>query len=372
MKNFYLPGITIKNKTYQFPIYLPDATLGVVRNLSSFDLVQAGIEGVVINTYHLRQNPGYDVLEKAKGIKNFMNWSGLTASDSGGFQLFSLINKNPKLGKVTDKGVIIYSGTKQRKKELFTAEKSIQVQFAIDSDIMICLDDFTPPEADKKRLKASVGRTIEWAKRSKAEFEKQIKKRKLSDKNRPLLFAVIQGYRDQALRKYCAQKLLQIGFDGYGLGGWPFDEAGNFDYETCELNAKLSPDDLPRFALGVGSPENIRRLVSMGYHIFDCVLPTRDARHGRLYSFSENPKKININNDEHFYQYLYINRGKYAQDFSPISDFCDCPACQYSKAYLHHLFKIQDGLGWHLATMHNLHFYSRLIRMLREKVIKKK
>ena len=155
-----LNKLTVKNRTYSLPIFLPDATLGVVRGLSSKQVEQAGIRGVVINTYHLMDRPGTKVLEKAGGIEKLMNWSGLTASDSGGFQLFSLIHKNPKLGRITDEGVVLYSGESRQRKTLFTPEKSIQVQFAIGADIMICLDDFSPIKASPKRLQQSVKRTI--------------------------------------------------------------------------------------------------------------------------------------------------------------------------------------------------------------------
>ncbi len=367
-----LHQLTIKNKTYQLPIYLPDATLGVVRNLDSQDLNRVQIEGVVINTYHLRRQPGVEILQKIGGIKNLMSFSGLTASDSGGFQLFSLINKDPKLGKITDKGVVLYTGKNQQKKQLFTPEESIRVQFAINSDIMICLDDFTPDDADEERIQLSIDRTVEWARRCKIEFEKQLKKHGFTDNNRPLLFAPIQGHRHHQLRKQCADKLLEIGFDGYGLGGWPFDDQGNFDYEMCAVNASLTPDNLPRFALGIGKPDNITRLHQMGYHIFDCVLPTRDARHQRLYVWKKNPaevdfSEINLSRDDDWYDYLYISRGSCKTDQKPVSQFCDCPTCQnYSRAYLNHLFKAKDGTAFKLAEMHNLRFYTQVMEKLRE------
>ena len=362
-------NLTIKNQTYSLPMFLPDATLGVVRSLSTQQIKQAGIQGVVINTYHLMTSPGLKVLEKAGGIEKFMNWPGLTASDSGGFQLFSLIQQNPKLGRITDDGVVLYSGEKQQKKALFTTEKSIQVQFAINSDIMICLDDFSPIDASPKRLKQSVERTVDWAQRSKIEFEKQYKKRKLTEKNRPLLLAVVQGHRDYQLRQQCAQQLIKIGFDGYGFGGWPFDDRGNFDYKMAQITAKATPNDKLRFALGVGSPENIVRLRKMGYDLFDCVLPTRDARHQRLYVFDQNPTKIKFNQiknqTKNWYKYFYLDRGKYAYDFLPVSKYCNCPACtRHSRAYLHHLFKIKDGLAYQLASLHNLHFYAQLMKKL--------
>ncbi len=379
-----LKQLTIKNQTYQLPIYLPDATLGVVRGLDKPALAETGIEGVVINTYHLKDNPGVEVLNKFGGIKNFMNFTGLTASDSGGFQLFSLINKNPAFGKITDEGVVLYTGPKKQKKILFTPEDSIKIQFAINSDIMICLDDFSPDKADAKRLQQSVERTIAWAKRCRAEFDRQVQQRGLTDATRPLLLAPIQGHRNWDLRKYCAEELLKIGFDGYGLGGWPFDDQGNFDYQMCQINASLTPDDKLRFALGIGTPANIATLYQMGYHIFDCVLPTRDARHQRLYVYTQDLSQLTLSDltatlppaegkplgqnpsKTKWYDYLYINKAKFAQDLTPINEHCECFTCQhYSKAYLHHLFKVKEILAYRLASIHNLHFYAQLMKKLR-------
>lgn len=361
--------LIIRDKTYSLPLFFPDATLGVVRSVNSEQVAQAGIEGVVINTYHLMTTPGLKVLEEAGGIKSFMNWPGLTASDSGGFQLFSLIHKNPKLGKITDDSVVLYSSEKQRRKTLFTPEKSIQIQFAINSDIMICLDDFSPTNGSPTRLKQSVERTTAWAARCKAEFEKQCRSRKLTKNKRPLLFAVVQGHRDADLRRQSARELIKIGFDGYGFGGWPFDDDGNFDYEIAKVTAEATPDDKPRFALGVGAPDDIVKLRAMGYDIFDCVLPTRDARHQRLYVFQQPIEKIKPGKTKNWYDYLYIDRGKYAQDFSSINSYCSCPTClNYSKAYLHHLFRVKDGLAFQLAITHNLWFYAQLIKLLKKDV----
>ncbi len=356
----------ILGKEYQFPIYLPDATLGVVRGLDSKTVTKTGIKGVVINTYHLMTNPGTEVLDQVGGIKNFMNWSGLTASDSGGFQLFSLIHKNPKLGKITDDGVVLYTGEKQQKKTLFTPEDSIRVQFSIQSDIMICLDDFSPIDASTKRLRESVDRTVAWAKRCKAEFTKQCQQHGYNDENRPLLLGVVQGHNNHKLRKECAQKLEAIGLDGYGLGGWPFKTDGSFDYDMCQTTADVTPNDKIRFALGIGSPENIVKLYQMGYNIFDCVLPTRDARHQRLYVFTKNPAIIDFDQAENWYDYLYIGRGSFKQDTKPIDQHCDCHTCQnYSRSYLNHLFKVKDNLAFYLATIHNLRFYARLMELLK-------
>lgn len=359
--------IVIKNKKYLLPIYLPDATRAVVRGLDAVDLKKIGIQGVVVNTYHLMHQPGLAVLKKAGGVKGLMNFQGLVVSDSGGWQIFSTIKRvgSNLFGKITDEGVIF--GFNNKKKEIFTPEKSIQTQFAIGSDILICLDDFTAPNIEFKKIKESVERTILWAKRSRIEFDKLVVKNKLTDKNRPLLFAVIQGGWDKDLRKYCAEELLKIGFDGYGYGGYTVNGKGEQDLKMAKFVAKLIPDKFPKFALGSGRLVDIARMREMGWQIFDCVLPTRDARHGRLYLIKktalENPEKLKLKSS---YQFLSIGRGKYAQDLKSMDKNCDCLTCQkYSRAYLNHLFKIGDFGYYRLATIHNLRQYARLLKMVK-------
>lgn len=379
--------LQIKDKSYSLPIYLPDATLGVARSLDSLDLVATKLEGVMVNTYHLIQKPGEAVLATVGGVKALMNWPGFVSSDSGGFQLFSLIQKNPNLGKITDEGIVLYTGPKKQRKTLFTPEDSIRMQFTIGSDVMICLDDFTPPSADEPRIKQSVERTIAWAKRAKTEFELQLSKHGFTKDRRPLLLAPIQGHNHSKWRTHCSQELQKIGFDIYGLGGWPLDSQGKFDYSFCQKNADLTPKDSLRFALGVGTPENIVKLFFMGYQFFDCVLPTRDARHQRLYVLKVDPANLNRakleqiaaeNRLGEIFDYLYIGKNQHATDLAPVSEFCDCPICrttggdnntnqkpQVSRAYLHHLFKIGDSSAHRLASLHNLRTYTRVIEVLR-------
>lgn len=366
----------------KLPVFMPDATLGVVRSLSPNDLQDIGLNWLMVNTFHLMNQPGEKILKKSGGLKKLMNWSGFIASDSGGFQLFSLIRKNPHLGKITDEGVVLYSGPKKQKKTLFTPEESIRLQFVIGSDIKIVLDDFSPPDADEARLEKSVKRTIAWAKRAKTEFTKQLQARPnqqlgLKSHPHPLLLAPIQGHNQQKWRRYCADALLEIGFDIYGLGGWPLDENDQFDYQFCQFNAHLTPDNQPRFALGVGNLENIVELFFMGYHFFDCVLPTRDARHERLYVFKTDSQELNAVNLKKLAQkkqlnkifdYLYIGQSRYQTDLLTISEHCNCPICknkQISRAYLHHLFKVKDSSAWRLATLHNLCTFQLLINALR-------
>ncbi|HCR81291.1 MAG: Queuine tRNA-ribosyltransferase [Candidatus Pacebacteria bacterium GW2011_GWA1_46_10] len=359
--------LNVGDHRYTLPLFLPDATRGVVRGLSSQQVQEVGIQGVVVNTYHLLERPGTVVLKKLGSVGALMSWRGLIVSDSGGFQLFSLIHKHPKLGKITDEGVVLYSSEKQRRKTLFTPEDSIKTQFAIGADIMICLDDFSPVSGSAKRLQESVERTTAWAKRCKTEFEKQCRKKGLSKRNRPLLFAVIQGHDQPALRQQSAQELIELGFDGFGFGGWPLDSNGDFDYHIARVIADATPNDKPRFALGVGSPANIVKLRLMGYDLFDCVLPTRDARHQRLYVLNQPLNQVNFSGKRPWYQHLYIDRGRYVADPTPVDQYCDCPTCKnYSKAYLHHLFKIQDSLAFQLAITHNLWFYAQLMKKLQQ------
>lgn len=358
--------LKIKDKSYDLPIFLPDATLGVVRTLDNRDLSEAGINGVVVNTYHLVTNPGTNLIKKVGGIKKFMNFEGLVVSDSGGWQIFSLIHRKNNRGKITNKGVEFSVG--KGKKSVFTPEESINIQLDIKSDVVICLDDFTSPNASKKQTTKSVDRTILWAKKSKVEFEKQIKKRKISKKDRPLLFAVIQGDKIKKERKRCAEELLKIGFDGYGFGGYAIDEkSGGLDFDLAKYIADLIPKNAYKFSLGTGKPLDIARLWKMGWQIFDCTLPTRDARHKRLYVFKKNPKNAKTLLKKESHGYLYINKHKYKTDNDPISNFCDCYTCKnHTRAYLHHLFKLDDVLAYRLATIHNLKTFSKVVEVLKK------
>ena len=364
----YLKQIKIKDKTMRFPIYFPDATRAVVRSLDNQDLKEAGIEGMILNPYHLASHPGINIVKKFKGIKQYMNWSGFAITDSGGWQLLSLVHKDKKFGKINDNGVVFYKDSLgKNKKYLFTPEKSIQNQFDINADIIVCLDDCPGKDASKQEIIASVDRTILWAKRCKIEFQKQLK----NTKNKPLLLAVVQGGDNKKLRAKCAKELAKIGFDAYGWGGWTANPKGGLNINMGRFIVSQLPEDKPKFALGVGYPWDIIEGTKAGYHIFDCVIPTRDARHKRLYVWQKNPDKINLlkANSRKLFNYFYPNKAKYASDKKPVSQFCDCKLCKnYSRAYLYHLFKIGDSLAWRLATIHNLRLYTKLIELLRKNV----
>lgn len=363
----YLKDLLIRNKKINFPIFLPDATKAVIKSLDSFDLKEAGIEGIVVNGFHLMTNPGITVLKSFGSVKYFMNWEGLVVSDSGGFQLLSMIRENKSFGSVNTNGAIFYPSSLGNRKKL-TPEKSIQFQISLGSDILICLDDCPSINASWEENISSVDRTIEWAKRCKEEFQRQLQTRKIQN-NYPLLFAVIQGGNDKSLREKCAEELIKIGFDGFCFGGWPLNKDGKFNKEILSFTAQLMPDSLPKFALGVGNPRAIVDCFLMGYNIFDCVLPTRDARHQRLYMFLDMPEKSDIFNSDKITEFVYIMDQKYIKDIRPISIFCDCYTCKnYSKAYLHHLFSINDSLAYRLATIHNLRTYTKLIEILRNSI----
>ena len=373
----------------QTPFFMPDATRGFVKSIDNKELAAVGTEAMVINTLHLYLQPGTKVIKKAGlsagtsaqagGVHKFMNWPGLLLSDSGGFQVYSLIHQSQELGKIYDDKVIFKSSL-DGSKHILTPEKSIQIQFDLGADMMVCLDDCPPNDFHRKDLEKSVARTIVWAKRCRREFDKQIKKRKLTGLSKPLLFSVIQGGAELDLRKKCAEALIKIGFDGYGFGARPVDKKGGFLGGVLKFTADLIPKNALRFALGIGRPEDILRCVQMGWDMFDCVIPTREARHGKLYLWQKDmslrgvakprsnpmgsPRSLHSLATK-FYETINIGNSKYKSDFTPINGM---NLKNYSKAYLHHLFKVGDPLAMRLATLNNLNFYSTLMSNIRREI----
>jgi len=340
------------------PFFMPDATRGFIKLLSPLDLKKTGTQALVVNTFHLYLQPGIKTIKAAGGIHKFMNFTGPLLSDSGGFQVFSLIHKNKNLGKINDDQVSFRSPLDGSLHEL-SPEKSIQIQFDLGVDMMVCLDDCPPNDFSRSDLEVAVRRTINWAKRSKVEYLKQLKKRKISSAKRPLLFAVIQGGAHVDLRTYCAQELVALGFDGYGFGARPVDDKGNFLEEILRVTANLIPKDSLRFALGIGTPEDIRRCAQLGWDMFDCVIPTREGRHGRLFFMSgKKDKTININNVKFAHSFIPINQASKIEELKI-----------HLRAFLHHLFRLKEGLGQRLASLNNLEFYQTVIKNLQ---IKKK
>lgn len=343
----------------RLPAFFPDATRGVVRSLDSHDLEDCGVQGLMVNVFHLTLRPGTKTIASLEGMHRFMNWRRPLAIDSGGFQIYSLIKHNPDLGSVTPKG-FVYRRDKGGKKQVLTPEKCIRNQFQMGGDILFCLDYCTHPDAPGEVQEESVKLTVEWARKCRKEFDSLLAQKRVPPDRRPLLFAVVQGGEDSSLRRRCAEDLLEIGFDGYGYGGWPIVENQRLSDSVGEV-ARLIPSEFPRFALGIGKPENLVRAFSLGYDLFDCVIPTRDARHMRLYVFNETSGQ-GVLSGEDFYRCVYMQDESMRRESMPVEECCDCLCCRhYSRAYVHHLFRTGDSLASRLATIHNLRFYRRLI-----------
>jgi len=334
-----------------FPVFLPDATRGVVRAVSASDLETLGTQALVMNTFHLMLKPGSSTVGVLGGLHQMSGWKRPIMTDSGGFQAYSLIRENPKQGSLTNKGLVFRPAGSQRKYQL-TPEKAIQLQLSFGADVVVCLDDCTHVDDDPQTQAVAVDRTIAWAVRCRAEFDRLAHERGLDGITLPKLFAVVQGGGDTTQRRRCADALLEIGFDGYGYGGWPLDADYNLLEEMLGYVRELIPQEYPLHALGVGHPESVAACARMGYQMFDSALPTRDARRGRLYTFTS-PEGLAGN----WFRFQYIYDDDYIRDPKPISEFCDCEACtRFSRGYLNHLFKLHDHLFFRLATIHNLRF----------------
>ena len=354
--------IDLPHGRLQYPVYLPDATYGMVRSVDAADLENVSVQGLVMNTFHLMQKPGSLTVQSLHGMHEMSGWTKPIVTDSGGFQAYSLIHENEKFGKITDRGITIIPENSTHKLQL-TPEKTVQLQMAFGTDIVICLDECTHAEASDSDQVLSVNRTLAWASRCKKEFLRLKQQVSKSEAIQPKIFGVIQGGGSFELRKRCAEELLEIGFDGFGFGGWPLDSEGNLLFDILQYTRELIPPEFPIHALGIGHPENVVRCVNLGYDIFDCAMPTRDARHGRLYAFREEYPSF----DGKWLQYHYISDEQYIRSSQPVSPGCDCLTCtRYSMGYLRHLFKMGDTLFPRLATIHNIRILTRLTERLRE------
>lgn len=356
-------ALKVRNFSLDLPIFLPDATNGFVRSLISADLSEVGIQAVMMNAFHLMQKPGSSVIAALGGLHRMSAWDNLIMTDSGGFQAYSLIHQNPKFGSLSENGITFHPEGSKRKL-LLSPEKSIQLQLGYGSDVLFCLDDCTHVNASYADQKLSVERTVAWCKRGKKIFQDQMENRKIESSQRSLLFAVIQGGGIPELRKQCAEQLLELGFDGFGFGGWPLDEDSNLLTDILAYTREVVPVEFPIHALGIGHPLSVVKCYAIGYEMFDCALPTRDARHGRLYARTSATAMPSLNQD--WFTFKYINSDLNIRADAPISPECDCPCCShYSLGYLYHLFRMGDGSYARLATQHNLRFMTNLMANLR-------
>jgi queuine tRNA-ribosyltransferase len=355
-----MPSLSLPHGQLTFPAFLPDATQAVVRALDAVDIENSGIQALVMNAYHLMQKPGSSTVSALAGLHEFSGWRGPILTDSGGFQAYSVIRENPRLGSLTDNGIQFRHEAGGRKYQM-TPEKTIQLQMSYGADILVCLDDVTHVDDDPATQRVAVERTVTWAKRCRSEFDRLADEKGLGGDQRPKLFGVVQGGGSRELRQRCAEALLAIGFDGYGYGGWPLDENGDLLEDILGLVRELIPPEFPLHGLGVGHPEYITRAYQLGYQTFDSALPTRDARRGRLYAFQD---AEGLGGD--WFKTVYIQDDKFIKDPRPVSEHCDCLTCsRYSRAYLNHLFKLNDHLYFRLTTLHNLRFMSQLESRLR-------
>lgn len=377
------------------PVFLPIGTYGAVKNLSVEEIKDLGAQIILGNTYHLWLRPGIDIIKKAGGLHKFMNWHSPILTDSGGFQVFSLA----KHRKLTEKGVE-FSDPFNGNKYLLTPEKSIQIQIDLGSDIILVLDDCPPYTANYEQGKKSMEMSLRWALRCKEYFDRHVIARKSeamtkqsrgvekrlprsprnaglarNDAKRPLLFGIVQGSIYKDLRQESAKRISEMGFDGFAIGGVSVGEPRKYVWKVLDWVMPLLPENKPKHLLGVGKPEEIIKAISHGIDMLDCVIPTREARHGRLYVWSpvfrqrKGIKKSSLKGglQKNFYEVLNITNSKFKKDFRPIDENCGCYTCQnYSRAYLSHLFKLKELLGYRLATIHNLHFYMKVVRKAAE------
>lgn len=340
------------------PVFVPDATYGAVRGVGGDELVAAGVRVVMVNAFHLLRSPGVTRVNALGGLATMMGFPGLVMTDSGGFQAYSLIRENAKFGSITKNGLSFVSADGAKVK--LTPERAIVNQRRLGTDIAFCLDDCTHPDDPFDEQRLSVERTLAWARRCKDEFTKSLGEL-IDHPERPRLFAVVQGGRDESLRRRCAEDLLEIGFDGYGFGGWPLDSDGNLLIDTVALVRELIPAEFPLHALGIGHPVSIVRCFELGYATFDSSLPTRDARRGRLYRFRDDTPSLAGD----WFETVYLRDDVHQRSHRPISVACDCVACtHYSLGYLNHLLTRDEPLLLRLATLHNLTFMGQVTGLL--------
>ncbi len=340
------------------PQFLPIGTRGTVKSVTSEELKFWGASMVLANTYHLWQRPGDGLIYKAGGLHQFMNWKGPIFTDSGGFQVYSLA----KMRKVMEAGVL-FQFDLDGKQEILSPEKSISIQANLGSDVALILDDFPGYPFEYERSKESIALTKRWAERAIREFQRIVID---GDPVNPgqRLWGIVQGASFKDLREQSARDMVELGFEAFAIGGVavgePHDEMMKaIDYAIPEL-----PESAPKHLLGVGTPFDIVQGVARGCDTFDCVIPTREARHGRLYIGARNE------DGKEGYETIDIRLQKYEEDFTPIDSTCNCYAClNHTRAYVRHLFATGELLGVRLASMHNLRFYLNLMEKIRTAIL---
>lgn len=327
--------------TLETPVFLPVATKATVKNLDFRELHAMGCSAIIANAFVLYLRPGVEVIEEAGGLHDFMHWDRVLFTDSGGFQVLRK-DFSPEVRK---KGILFRSPFDETK-HLFTPEKCMEVQEALGSDIAMALDDCPLYGSDREQVKRSMDRTITWA-------ETCVDTHKRKDQR---LFAIVQGGTFKDLREKCASRLVNLDTDGYALGGLSIGEPKEVMHEVVDYTVPLLPEDKPRYLMGLGSPVELLESIAQGIDVFDSAFPTRNGRHSTIYT---NKGKFNV------------SKGRFRGDFSPLEEGCDCYTCEnYTRAYVHHLFRTYEYLGFRLATIHNLHFLQDLMKRASEAIRK--
>lgn len=334
-----LGKITTPHGTIRTPAFMPVGTQGTVKGVLPDQVRSLGADIILGNTYHLYLRPGHQLIAALGGLHTFMNWHGPILTDSGGFQIYSL----SKLRKIDDDGAVFQSHI-DGSRHFLSPEKAVEIQQALGSDIMMCLDECIAYSADRKRAEEALVRTAKWARRC----------RDAQTNREQALFGIVQGGFYPELRRQGVEDLRAIGFDGYAVGGLSVGEPKEAMMDILARTVPLLPDDAPRYLMGVGTPEDIVEGVFHGIDMFDCVMPTRSARNGLLFT---NSGKVVIRN------------ARYREDNSPIESECDCYTCRnYSRAYLRHLYVAGEILAMVLNTIHNLRYYQRHMESIREAI----
>ncbi len=333
--------VATKHGMVQTPVFMPVGTQASVKAVTVENLVDIGAQIILGNTYHLFIRPGHELIERFGGLHGFMNWDRPILTDSGGFQIFSL----KELATITEEGATFRSHLDGSKKFL-SPEDAVKVQESLGSDIMMCLDTCIPYPADRSQTVESTALTGRWARRC----------REAHRKKEQLLFGITQGGMYPELRKESAETLIEIGFDGYAIGGLSVGESKQQMHDMTEATVAHLPDEQPVYLMGVGTPEDLVEGVWRGVDMFDCVMPTRNARNGTLFTSSG---KVVIKNARH------------REDQAPVDERCGCYTCRnYSRAYLRHLFVSREILAYHLNTIHNLYYYLNLMQEIRDAIEK--
>jgi len=356
--------LTLPHATVETPVFMPVGTQGTVKAIPQHLLEELDVRLLLGNTYHLYLRPGHEAIRRMGGLHRFMSWERAILTDSGGFQVFSLSD----LRKVTEEGVAFRSHI-DGSSHFFSPEHSMDVQIALGSDIAMAFDECTEYPADYARARASLDITLQWAKRSKEHFEahkssvpwavdkaqgSELRAQERLEGQFPSLFGIVQGGMFAELRREAAERLVEMDFPGYAIGGLSVGEPRELTREMIATTLPLLPKDKPRYVMGVGYPDEIAEYARMGVDMMDCVLPTRAARHGLLFT-SEG--RLNIKNRQ------------YAEDQGPVDGNCGCMVCRrYSRAYLRHLMAAQEPLAAVLNTVHNLAFYLETMRKVREEM----